>query len=170
MSLCSLGLPHRDGTGIHAVTPASDQTANTAALLATIRLFCSMCCKYLHPLRKIVRCALQKRTDGHDDGSNENSSLTSERVANEDGEDCADEASQIVRSDSNALVGRTSGRGQVRVGARQGVDRWEVFDETGQVEKTSCHALVVTKEPAWTVSCDRIGVSITILTGNPSQQ
>ena len=88
MRLRRLGLPCWDGTRVHAVAPPSYDTSNDE-------------------LRQVVGSALQESADGHDNGSKEDCLLTPKRVADEDGEDSAKEASQVVSSDCNTLVCRT---------------------------------------------------------------
>jgi hypothetical protein len=133
VGLCCLTLPHGDGRGVHSVSPSSDQSSND-------------------PLRKVVSCTLKQRANGHDNRSVEDGPLAPKCVADEDGEHSTAEAAQVVRSHGDTLVRRTS-RGREGGNSVGGcVDRWEIFDETRQIQETSCYTLVVTKESVCTRS------------------
>ena len=127
VGLCCLALPHGDCRGVHSVSPTSNQSSND-------------------PLRKIVSGALKQCANGHDNRSVEDGPLAPKCVSDEDGEHSTTEATQVVRSHSNALVCRASRGREVGNSIGGSVDRWEVFDETRQIQETSCHTLVVTEE------------------------
>ena len=88
--LRGLRLPHRHSRSVHAIAPSSNQSSND-------------------PLGEIVRSALQQSANSHDDRSDEDGLLTTERVADEDSEYSTAKASQVVGGDCNALVCRSSG-------------------------------------------------------------
>lgn len=58
--------------------------------------FCTRLSFHLHPLGEVVRSALQERANCHDDRTNEDSTLATKRIADENGEYCAAETPKIV--------------------------------------------------------------------------
>jgi hypothetical protein len=85
VGLGGFGLPCRYGTRVHAVSNASDNATD-------------------NKMRQMMRGTLQDSASGHNDAATENCASTSERVSDKDGQDSAQEAAQIVRCNSNALV------------------------------------------------------------------
>ncbi len=100
-------------------------------------------------MRQAVGCALQDSANSHSNAATEDSATTAKRVTDEDGQDSSDETSQVVRRDSNSLVGAALAGAAGSIFRRTGVriNLWKVLDEGRQVQKTTCHALVVTEKP-----------------------
>lgn len=97
VSFGGLGLPHGYRAGVHAVTPSGDETSDadngSAKALTTV---CARLSFHLHPLGKVVRSALQQRANCHNNRTNEDSTLATKRITDENGEYCAAETSQVV--------------------------------------------------------------------------
>lgn len=85
--LGGLGLPCRDGGGVHPVADTGDETANDEVAERESR-------------------ALQDGTNGHDDRTNEDGLATPQKIAEVDGGARASETSQIVRGDGNTWEAR----------------------------------------------------------------
>lgn len=85
--------------------------------------------------------SLQDGTDNHDGSSEKDHFPTAEAVTDEDCDDGADEASQIVRCHSDTLVGRALGR--IRgVRSKIWIDLGELVKEDGQRQDTSHDTLI----------------------------
>lgn len=85
VSLGRLRLPSRDSTRVHAVSNTRHNSADDK-------------------MRQIVRSALQDGTSCHSDTTKEDGPPSAQRVADENGENSSQKASQIVRRDCDSLV------------------------------------------------------------------
>lgn len=88
---------------------------------------------------------LESGADNHDGGTDEDHLSATKRISDEDGDDGADEATQVIRGDSNALVGGTLG-GSAVLALGLGVDGGKLAEEDGQGEDTTHDTLIITKE------------------------
>lgn len=104
-------LPHGDCGRVAAITETCYDTTNDEVL-------------------QFESGSLQCSTNDHDGSTEENHAPTTERITDEDGDNGTDEASQVVRCHSNALVGGAFGRISV-VNSGSRVDDGELVKEDG---------------------------------------
>lgn len=122
MSGTCLRLPHGDRRRVTAIAKTCYDTTNDEVFQSKRR-------------------GLQSSSNNHDGSTEEDHAPTAERVTNEDGDDGTDEASQIVRCDSDALVRRAVGR--IRgIGSGIWVDNGELVEEDGQRQDASHDTLI----------------------------
>ncbi len=94
-------------------------------------------------MRQTERRGLQNSTNNHDGGPKEDHLPSTKNVPNEDGDDRADEATNVVGSHGDTLDG-----GDVSVsGVIHCVDFGKLSDPASQCEESSHHTLVVTEKP-----------------------
>lgn len=86
--------------------------------------------------------SLQSGADDHDRGTEDNHALATEGVTDEDGDDGADEAAKVVRSDGDTLGGSTLALESFANAVGFGVDVGELRLECGQSENTTGDTLV----------------------------
>lgn len=96
-------------------------------------------------LGQLVRCALQQSTDSHDGRSDKDGPATPQRIANKDREHSAQETSQIIGRDRDALVCGTGIGLSFGDAWRLGIDLWEIFGKRWQIHETTSHTLIVAK-------------------------
>lgn len=108
VSMGRLGLPSGHGGRVPAVSKASDDSADNEVVKGECR-------------------GLEDGADSHDGGSQHDHSLATEGVANEDGDDSAEKASQVVGCNGDALVRGASSR----VGTCTWVDVGKLLKEDG---------------------------------------
>lgn len=141
MRVSRLTLPGRDSRGVHAIAPSSHNAAE-------------------NPLGQLIGRRLQECADGHHNGAVEDRLPASQRVSDEDGEDRAQEASQVVRRDRNALIGSVLISDNPR----------EVLLKRRKIQQAARNALVVSKQPARLISGGEYDVCVSMRTGSPSQR
>lgn len=127
---CRLGLPCWNSTCVDAVAYARDDSTNDE-------------------MRKRESCALQKSSSCHGRAAKHDGAASTKRVTDEDCDDSANETSQIVSGNRDALVqGTLAFEIAIFFNERVGrVDVREVFGERGKIQETTGNSLIVTKEP-----------------------
>jgi hypothetical protein len=85
---------------------------------------------------------LQDGADNHDGGAEHNHTLAAQGVSDKDGDDGADEAAEVVRGHSNALVGRPGRRLRVGDTGSVGVDHRERVEEDLEGQDAAHDSLV----------------------------
>lgn len=131
MRLCGLGLPGRDGTRVYTVPDARDDSSDDELL-------------------QVIRRGHEEGSGGHDGASQHDRPAPAERVTDEDGDDRAEEASQVIRRHGYALVRAAFRPQDGRNPVFLRVNRGEVFGEGRKVQKTACYTLIVTEETIFT--------------------
>lgn len=128
MGFGRFGLPCRYCTGVHSVPNTCGYSTNDE-------------------MREAVRSALKDGADCHGGTAQHDGPPSAQRVSNEDGQDGANETSQIVSRHGNSSVQRPlfclSGRNVFRIR----VDFGKVLDKRLETEHTTSDTLIITEQP-----------------------
>ena len=85
---------------------------------------------------------MQDSANNHNSGAEKDHFSSTQKITNEDGNNCSNEAADVVARYGDALNGCNVGVSSII----DGVDLWKLTDPASKGQKPAHHTLVITKE------------------------